>query len=146
MTSLKEQLGSGDKRQQVINDACKVLDQEVSDKKGLSGAAIKAAYGVVKGIKAGFVREVVDNLLDDFLDALQPVYAEAVEQQVGPGEYLRNNAGRAAEGLLAVTDTRAEHAQRAVIKKTYAKLRPSAKKHVEAAMPRVGEMLDRQLG
>ena len=145
MPTLKEQLGSGEKRRLVIDDACQVLDQEVASKGGLSGAAIKAAYGLVKGIKAGFVREVVDTLLDDFLDALDPLYAESVKQGVGAGAHLRANAERAAEGLLAVTDSRAERAHRAVIKKTYGRLRPTAKKHVESAMPRVAEMLDRQL-
>ena len=41
MAPLKEQLGSGDKRSKVIDDACGVLDQEVADKGGLSGIAIK---------------------------------------------------------------------------------------------------------
>ncbi len=30
-----------------------------------------------------------------------------------------------------------------MLRKTYDKLRPSAKKHVEAAMPRIGELLER---
>jgi hypothetical protein len=145
MPTLKEQLGSGEKRRRVIDDACQVLDQEVASKGGLSGTAIKAAYGVVKGIKAGFIPEVVDSLLDDFLDALDPVYAESVQLGVGAGTHLRANSERAAEGLLAVTDSRAERAQRAVVKKTYGRLRPTAKKHVESAMPRVADMLDRQL-
>ena len=46
-------------------------------------------------------------------------------------------------GMLAVTDAQAGRAQRAVIKSTYEKLRPSAKKQVEAAVPRLGALLDR---
>ena len=71
MASLKELLGSGEKRSAVINDACKVLDLEVADKSGLTGIAIKGGYKLVQSIKPGFVREVVDHLLDDFLDALE---------------------------------------------------------------------------
>lgn len=145
MTTLKDMLGVAPHRQTVVEDACEVLDLEVKDKGGLSGVAIKAAYGVVKGIKPGFVRDVIDNLLNDFLDALDPIYQEAKTSGAAPGAHLEANAGRAAEALLAITDGRAQRAERAVIKSTYERLRPTAKKHVEAAMPRVGTMLERAI-
>lgn len=145
MATLKELLGNGDRREQVVDDACVVLDQEVADKGGLSGAAIKTAFKVVKGVKPGFIREVVNNLLDDFLDALDPIYQDALATNTAPGAHLRANSGPAAESLLAITDARAARAERAVVKKTYEKLRPSAKKHVEAAMPRLSELLERHL-
>jgi hypothetical protein len=143
MATLKEQLSTGEKRQRVIDDACHVLDQEVADKSGLTGLAIKGAYKLVQGIKPGFVRQVVDHLLDDFLGAVDPVYQEAVATGVRPGEHLKANAGRVADALLAVTDAKAQRADNAAIKKTYEKLRPSAKKQVEAAAPRLADMLER---
>lgn len=143
MTSLTEQLGGGDMRAKVIEDACRVLDQEVADKGGLSGIAIKGAYKVLQGVKPGFVREVVDNLLDDFLVALDPLYQEAASKQRPAGPYLRENSSRVADALLAVTDRRATDAKRQVIRSAYEKLRPMAKKQVEAAAPRLSDMLDR---
>ncbi len=145
MASLKELLGSGDKRSAVIDDACKVLDLEVADKGGLGGVAIKGAYKLVRGIKPGFIREVVDHLLDDFLDALDPIYQEALEKKEAPGTHMKKDPGRVADALLAITDERAEQAKRGAIKKTYDKLRPTARKHVEAAAPRLSEMLDRHV-
>jgi hypothetical protein len=145
MTTLKDMLGVPPHRDTVIRDACEVLDLEVEDKGGLSGMAIKAAYGVVKGIKPGFTREVIDNLLNDFLDKLDPIYQEAKIQGVAPKAHLEANAGRAAEGLLAITDGRAERVERPIIKKTYERLRPTAKKHVESAMPRIGKMLEQAI-
>lgn len=142
MANLQELLGT-DRRGAVIDDCCQVLDQEVADKGGLSGVAIKGAFNLLKGVKPGFVREVVDHLLDDFLRALDPIYQEALAKGEKPGAYLRANSGPMAEALLAVTDARAQRAERAVIKKTYDKLRPTAKKHVEAAAPRLGALLDR---
>ena len=100
---------------------------------------------MVKGIKPGFIPDVVDGLLDDFLDALDPIYQEAVQRNVPPGKHLAANGDRAAYALLAITDARAARSTRAVIQKTYEKLRPTAKKHVSAAAPRLGDMLDRQL-
>ena len=143
MPSLKELANQGEKRGEVIDEACRVLDLEVADKGGLSGMAIKAGYKLVQSIKPGFVREVVDNLLDDFLDALDPIYQEAISQGKSPGAHLEANAGRVADALLGITDRRAERAQRAAIKGMYDRLRPTAKKHVEAAAPRLGAMLDK---
>ena len=146
MPTLPDMLGAAPKRQQVVDDACRVLDDEVSDKSGLSGLAIKAAFGVIKGIKPGFVREVVDGLLDDFLRCLDPLYQEAVSKGVKPAAHLQANAGRVADALLAVTDGKAARSSRAVVKSTYEKLRPSARKQVEAATPRLGALLERHAG
>jgi hypothetical protein len=143
MATLRELLGSGDKRRGVIRDAVQVLEAEVADKGGLSGIAIKGAYGIVKGIKPTFIEETVDALLDDFLDALDPLYQEAVSRGISPKAHLLANGSRMAESLLAITDERAMRASRPLVKKTYEKLRPTAKKHVEAAAPRVAEMLER---
>lgn len=145
MTSLKERLGQPPQRKAVVGDACEVLDQEVADKSGISGIAIKGAYGIVKNIKPGFVPEVVDGLLDDFLDALDPLVQEALQRNVPPGKHLASNGDRAADALLAITDARAARSSRAVIQKTYEKLRPTAKKHVSAAAPRLGDLLARHL-
>ena len=143
MASLREIASEPQSRNSVIDDACRVLDQEVSDKTGMGGVAIKAAYKVVKGLKPGFVREVVDTLLDDFLDALDPLYQEAQDRGESPGPYLVAHRERAADALLGITDRRAERAKNATVKKLYGKLRPSAKKHVAAAAPRLGDLLTR---
>jgi hypothetical protein len=143
LTTLKERLGEGDPRKAVVRDACEVLDLEVADKGGLGGVAIRGAYSIVKGIKPGFIAEVIDGLLDDFLDALDPIYQEGKAAGQPASKHVAANADRVAEKLLAITDERAQGSSRAVIRKTYDKLRPSAKKHVAAAAPRLGQMLDR---
>jgi hypothetical protein len=143
MASLSEQLGGGETRAKVIGDACHVLDQEVADKGGISGLAIKGAYKIVQGIKPGFVHEVVDALLDDFLTAIDPLYQEAATKQRPAGPYLRENASRVADALLAVTDRRSTQAKRQVVRSAYEKLRPMAKKQVEAAAPRLADLLER---
>jgi len=142
MSTLKEQLGAGEKRQQVIEDAMKVLDAEVADKGGLTGLAVKGGYKVVQGVRPGFVRDVVTGLLDDFLDAMDPLYQEAKQKGRPAGAYLLENKGRMAEGLLAVTDRKAQRAE-GMLKKAYDKLRPLAKGQVEAAAPRLSQLLEK---
>lgn len=143
MASLSEQLSGDDKRRAIIDDALVVLDQEVADKSGLTGIAIKGGYKLVQSVKPGFLRQVVDHLLDDFLLALNPVYEEAIQKKRPAGAYLMENQGRVADALLTVTDRRAQNAQSATIKGAYSKLRPIAKKQVEAATPRLAAMLER---
>jgi hypothetical protein len=143
MASLRELLGGPDKRARVIDDSLRVLDAEVDDKGGLSGIAVKTAYKLVKGISPGFVRQVVDHLLDDFLDALDPIYQDALAKNVPPRRQLESNPPRVADALLAITDARAGRAKNQLVKATYEKLRGQAKKHVEAAVPRLGELFER---
>ena len=143
MATLRELLGGGDKRGRLIDDALTVLEAEVDDKGGLSGIAIKTAYKVVKGIRPGFIREVVDGLFDEFLDAVEPLYQDAVANKRPPGSGVRENPSRVADALLAVTDRKAERAKSQVVKSTYEKLRGSAKKQVEGACPRLASLLER---
>jgi hypothetical protein len=143
MPTLPEQLTDADKRKKVVDDACNVLDEEVASKGGLTGIAIKGAYKVVQGVKPGFVREVVDGLLDDFMTALDPIYQEALEKKRPVAAHINDNSGRVADALLAVTDRKAAGAKRQMIKSAYDKLRPMAKKQVEAACPRVASLVER---
>lgn len=143
MSALRERLGTGTKRAEVIADACVVLDQEVAGKSGISGIAVKTAYSVVKGVRPGFVQQAIDHLLDEFLDQLDPFHREAVKAGKAPGSHLIANASEVADALLVVTDRRAAAADRGILRKTYEKLRPAAHKQVQLAIPRVGALLDK---
>lgn len=140
---MKEQLDADpSKRPALVADACRVLDAEVADKAGLSGMGIRGAYKVVKGVKPGFIPDVVDMLLDDFVAALEPIYRQAVEAGAPPSRHLEEHRGEVADALLAITDRRADRSQLKSVKALYRKLRPSAKKHVEEAAPRLGQLLE----
>jgi len=140
MSTLKDILTRPGIRPQVIADCERLIDEEVSSK-GLAGIPIKAAYAIVKAVKPGFIPEVVDNLLNDFADRLDPIYQTAVSKNEPVGAYFNSHTGDVAESLLAITDARKERAKNQAIKSTYEKLRPTAKKHVEAAVPRIGRLV-----
>lgn len=140
MSTLKEILGRPGNRAQVVSDCERLIDEEVSSK-GLTGLPIKAAYAVVKAVKPGFVPEVVDHMLDDFADRLDPIYQAAVAKNEPVSAYFSARTGEVAEALLAITDGRAERAKNPTLKSAYGKLRPTGKKHVEAAVPRIGRLV-----
>lgn len=140
MSTLKEILASPGTRPQVIRDSEQIIEEEVASK-GLAGIAIKGAFAVVKAIKPGFIPEVIDGLLDDFADRLDPMYQAAKAKNEPLTAYFNTRAGEAAEALLGITDQRAQRAKNHIVKSAYEKLRPMAKKHTEAAIPRVSKMI-----
>jgi hypothetical protein len=145
MVPLKEHLNSPSVRQAVVDDACRVLENEVSGKSGLGGIAVKAAFKVLKGVKPGFVREVVDALLDEFMDALDPLYQDAERNQTTPTAHFSADSSRVADALLSVTDRRAIQSKRPALRAAYDRLRPTAARHVEAAAPAIGGLVERHV-
>jgi hypothetical protein len=146
MATLTEVLTSDAKKASVVDDCCALIDAEVSDKGGISGLAIKAGYATVKGVKPGFVKHVVHDLLPEFAAALESMYQEAKSGGKGIAEHFVSNAARTADALLSITDAKAQRAKSALVKGTYEKLRGSAKKNVEAAVPRLGKMVEKHAG
>jgi hypothetical protein len=146
MGTLTEVLTSEAKKSAVVDDCVSLIDSEVSDKGGLSGLAIKAGYSAVKGIKPGFVKHVVTDLLPEFASALDPVYTEAKSSGRPVGDFFISNSGRVADALLSITDGKAGRSKSGVVKSTYDKLRGTAKKNVEAAVPRLGKLIERHAG
>ncbi len=140
MSTLKDILSRPGTRPQVIRDCEQIIEEEVSSK-GLAGIPIKAAYAVVKAIKPGFIPEVIDGLLDDFADRLDPLYQAAKAKNDPITAHFNARAGEAAEALLGITDQRAQRSKNQVIRSAYEKMRPMAKKHTEVAIPRVSKMI-----
>ena len=141
MPKLPEILNGPEKKESVIDDCVALIDAEVADKGGISGLALKAGYGMVKGIKPGFIRHVVNDLLPEFAAALDPFYQEATEQKKAPREHFVANSSRVADALLSIKDSRAKTATSSVLRSTYDKLRGTAKKNVEQALPRLGDLV-----
>jgi hypothetical protein len=146
MATLAEVLTSDAKKAAVVDDCCTLIDDEVADKGGLSGLAIKAGYGAVKGIKPGFIKHVVSDLLPEFAKVLEPVYADAKSTNQPVGTFFVSNSGRVADALLSITDAKAQKSKSGMVKSTYDKLRGTAKKNVEAAVPRLGKLIERHAG
>ncbi len=145
MPSLPDLLLDPVKRAELIASTAKLIDEEVAAKSGLTGLALKAGYRLVKGFKPGFITEMVTALLPDFAKGLQPFIDEAGAQGKGIASHFVAESGRAAEALLGITDERARASKLAAIRSAYDGLRGSAKRHVEAAMPRLGALLQRAM-
>ena len=141
MPTLKEILTVPGNRPKVVADCVTLVQEEVGSKGGLTGLAIKGAYALVKAVKPGFIAEALDGMLDDFATKLEPFWVDAQAKNEPVGALMNGRAGEVADALLSISDNRAARAKNATAKKAYEKLRPTGKKHVEAAVPRLGRMI-----
>lgn len=145
--TLQEILLAPERRATVVKDVEKLVDAEVASKSGVSGLAVKSGYALIKKINSTFVSDAVDGMLDNFVGRLEPYYAEHTRSGNGSfTDHLVANSSSVADALLGVTDDRAAGSRRESVKKVYSRLRPQAKKHVEDALPRLGELVERHAG
>jgi hypothetical protein len=140
--SLQDKLRDPATGRVVVDDAVRILDEEVAARSGLSGMAVKAGYKTVKALKPGMIQAALGMLLPEFAPVVEPHW-ERAKITPDPRGYFRAHAGEIADGLLGVTDRRAARAQNAVMKKVYAQLRPSAREHTMAGVPRLVDLLQR---
>jgi hypothetical protein len=141
--NLNDVLNDEAQRASIIEDVCRLVDDEVGKQRGLSGVAVKGAYKLVQGVKPGFVRKVVELLLPDFAAALEPIGEQAEAQGQPVGSYFSAHTNEVAEALLAVTDRRAQSSEHGSVKGAYGKLRGSALKNVESAVPGLGRIIEK---
>ena len=141
--NLNDVLNDETTRASIIEDVCGLVDDEVAKQRGISGVAVKAGYKLVQGVKPGFVRKVVQALLPDFASALEPIIEHAVTQGQPVGGYFSAHTPEIAEALLSVTDGRAQNSEHRSVKGAYSKLRGSARKNVESAVPGLGKIIEK---
>ncbi len=145
--TLQEILLAPDTQPQVTTDCYTLLEQELSDKSGVSGTAVKLAYKTVNAFMPGHVRFMVSALLPDMVVKLDPFWAEfRISGGSEFGDYLAKRGDEVAEALLTVTDARAAASGRPTVIRAYRSVRGSAVKHVQAALPRVGDLVMKYAG
>jgi hypothetical protein len=127
---------------QVVSDCLTLVNDEVADKSGVSGAAIKLAYKTAKTFAPTYLHTTMESLLPDIVEKLQPFWAD-FDAAGGSdfGDYLTKRGEEVSETLLEVADHRATLSDRPVIVKAYQTVRSSASKHIEAALPQVGQLV-----
>ncbi len=141
---LQQILLAPDTQPNVVADCLKLIEQEVAAKSGVSGTAVKLAYKTANAFASGYLREVVESLLPDLVAELEPYWADFTASGAsGFGDYLAKRGDEASEALLSVSDARARISQRPTIIKAYGAVRGSAARHVTAALPNVGTLVQK---
>ena len=145
--TLQEILLAPQTRPQVTADCFTLIEQELADKSGISGTAVKLAYKTVNTFMPGHVRHMVGALLPDMVARLEPFWADfTTSGGSGFGDYLAKRGDEVSQALLSVTDARAAASSRPTVIRAYGSVRGHAVKHVQAALPRVGDLVMKYAG
>jgi hypothetical protein len=136
--------GTGPK---VMTDCHALIEQELSEKSGVSGTAVKLAYKTVTSFAPGYFQNTVEDIFPQMVVKLEPFWADfRVSGGSEFGDYLAKRGDEVSEALLSVTDAMAEASERPAIIKAYRTVRGGAAKHVQAALPRVGDLVVKYAG
>lgn len=145
-TSLVDQLGVEPMRSAVIADAEALVHKRVKAADGLDGIALTAAYKTIKSVDSGYISRVIDGMLDDCLDALQPLYDDWLDNGTGTfSEYLDDHAGKVADALLDVSDAKAKSASNGAVKSAYSAVRSYGRKYVKKAAGGIGKIIEARM-
>ena len=147
MATLQELLLTPENQPHVIDDCLTLIDQEVKGKSGVSGTAVKLAYKTANAFASGYLRGMVELLAPDMIIELEPFWADFTTSGAGDfGDYLVKHGDEVSEALLSVTDRRAQTSTRPTILKAYKTVRGGASKHVTAALPALGVLVQKYAG
>jgi hypothetical protein len=142
--TLQEILLAPDTQPTVLKDCYALIEQQLSELSGVSGTAVKLAYKAVNAFAPGYYHERVEELLPQFVDQLEPYWADFTTSGGAEfGDYLAKRSNEVSESLLSITDAMAGKSDKPVIIKAYRTVRGGASKHIEAALPRVGDMVQK---
>ena len=142
--TLHEMLLTPDAKPRVVADVQALVEQELANKGGISGTAVKVAYKAVTAFAPGYYADTIESMLPDMADKLQPFWADFTASGGADfGDYLAKRPEEACEAMLAVTDNMASVSQRPAIIKAYKAVRGGAAKHIEPALPHLGAMVQK---
>jgi hypothetical protein len=140
--TLQQILLAPDIQPAVIDDCYLLIEQELAEKSGVSGAAVKLAYKTVNTFLPGHIHYMVQSLLPQMVGKLEPYWSDfAASGGSQFGDYLAKRGGEVSAALLSVTDARAAASGRPTVIKAYGTVRGGAVKHIEAALPHVGDLV-----
>ena len=144
MATLQEMLLRPEVEPQVTSDTLALVDSELASKSGMSGTAVKVAFKAVTAFAPGYYQETVHGMIPNMVYQLAPFWADfEVSGGADFGDYLSKRGDEVSEALLAVTDEMAGASGRTSVVKAYKAVRGGAGKHIEAALPNLGAMIQK---
>jgi hypothetical protein len=143
--TLQEMLLTPAVQPHVVADTQALVDQELASKSGLSATGLKVAYKGLTAFAPGYYQGIINTLLPGWVAALEPYWADFNAAAGGAefGDYLAKRPEEVSEALLAVTDAKGRESGRAAVVKMYNAVRGGATKHIEAALPNLGAMVQK---
>jgi hypothetical protein len=144
MATLQELLTRPDVEPRVVPDVLALVDNELASKSGISGTAVKVAFKAVTAFAPGYYQETVTGMIPEMVNQLAPYWDDFQASGSGDfGDYLVKRGDEVSASLLVVTDEMARESGRATVVKAYGAVRNGAGKHIQAALPNLGAMVQK---
>lgn len=144
MATLHEMLLSPDVEPRVVTDVLALVDTELASKSGISGTAVKVAFKAINAFAPGYYQQTVASMVPDMVDQLAPFWADFQASGSSDfGDYLVKRGDEVSQALLVVTDAMRDRSNRLAVVKAYNAVRNGAGRHIEAALPNLGAMVQR---
>lgn len=144
MATLQEMLLAPDVQPKVHTDVLALVDSELASKSGVSGTAVKVAFKAITAFAPGYYQETVQSMIPGMTEALAPFWADfQTSGGADFGDYLSKRGDEVSVALLAVTDDMAARSGRPTIVRAYNAVRGGAGKHIQAALPNLGAMVQK---
>ena len=139
MPSLNELLNTPERRPKVVAACAELVEDELNRAKGVSGIALRTAFGVIQALDGEFVRKALDRLFDDFIARLEPFWLQTTPENIEI-DWARN-ADEVTDALLGAADVKVARAKNRTVQKVYKKLRPKAATYVKSAVPGLAQVV-----
>jgi hypothetical protein len=143
MGSLVEAVKDSTKRPLIIADCTKMIDQEVKDKSGFTGIAVKGGFKAIRGFSPDIVPKALEDLIDEFAVQIEPFWQDCQNNGEDAQRYFVRRKVDIANALLSITDGKANKSKHKILVKAYKALRGKAIDHIGASMPRFAEIVKR---
>lgn len=146
MTTLRELLLGGERRDAAVRDMADWVERFVADKSGLRGMALRAGLGAAKSARPDIVPRAVARLLPEFADALEPLwqrFGKSGEKDFGA--FLERHAAEARSAIMGVADARVAASHNRALHSGYKGLRGTLEKELDTLLPGIARMLGREL-
>lgn len=147
MPTLSEKLLRQDNFPNVIADCKSLIEQELSNKSGVSAAGLKVAYKAVTSFAPGYYDQALNAMVPEFIQQLDPYWDHFLNSGGSSfGDYLSKDGEQVSESLLSVTDQLAGTSNRAGVVRAYKAVRGGAGKNIQEALPNLGDLVQRYMG
>jgi hypothetical protein len=147
MATLQEVLITQQNWDPLVADCQALVQQELNSKNGVSAAGIKVAYKAVTAFAPGYYQQTIAAMLPGMTEQLEPFWEDFTASGGAEfGDYLAKRGGEVSEALMSVTDEMAAASNKVTVVKAYKTVRGGASKHIEAALPNLGALVQRYAG
>jgi hypothetical protein len=146
MPKLADSLLADGRREAVVAELARLIDDYVEGLKGLKGMALRTSFNMLKGNDTRAVHGAMERMMPDFVRGLEPLYQDFLKQKgTDFAAFMTAHPHEALGALIGVTDARVERSSNAALKSVYGKIRGAIEAELKGVLPALAAVIDKHL-